>query len=114
MATFGMPNFIYGQEGELGQEKEESSEVILKDSIPVNGEFSIIEGKDQSDVLPVGPMPQFNISKLPAVEISSDKEEKPQINSGEKIKTEESQSKHSFNFIYYLFYKFKLVDATDG
>ncbi len=115
LGAFGVPHIMQAQEGEIIQEKSETSVVIVKDSIPNNGERSVEEIRGQSDVLPVGPMPQINFPKIPTPEPLLEKDsKKPSVESSEKSKAEESQSNLSFNFIYYLFYKFKLVDSTDG
>ena len=55
LGSFGLPNIANAQEGELGEEKEEVLEVVVKDSIPTNGEQNIVEQREQSDVLACWP-----------------------------------------------------------
>ncbi len=115
LGTFLVPGMLQAQEGEDIPEKTETTEVIAKDTLPTSGELAVEEVKANSDVVPVGPSPMLDFTKIPASEPLLEKEEKkPAIGTVVKPKSEESQSNLSFNFIYYLFYKFKLVDSTDG
>jgi hypothetical protein len=115
VGAIGIPNLSQAQEGEVIEEKSENSETIPQDSLPLLSESPEDGSHDNSDILPVGPMPDFNLSKAPLVEPNYDKDEKKNnIGTNDKLKNEEPQSNHSFNFIYYLFYKFKLADSTDG
>jgi len=112
VGAFVIPNLSLAQEGEVIEEKSETSDPLPQDSLPIS-EASQEEGQEIFDVLPVGPLPNLKLSKVPFVETVINKEDKKlSPKSGEKIKTEEPQSNHSFNFIYYLFYKFKLADSS--
>jgi hypothetical protein len=109
VGVIGIPNLSQAQEGGGIEEK---SETIQQDSLQILSESPEDGSQENSDMLPVGPMPDFNLSKVPVVDSNFDKEEKKNSNGvNEKIKAEEPQSNHSFNFIYYLFYKFKLADS---
>ena len=109
------PGALVAQEGDIRQEeKSEVNQVIQKDSVPNSG-ASIQRSGENSDMLPIGPIPQVGLPKVPPVVESPDNSEKKlTIGNGEKVKPQEPQSDFTVNFIYYLFYKFKLVDSTDG
>lgn len=118
VGAIGIPNLSNAQEGELIEEKTESLEIIPQDSLPVLSGSQEGGSLENADILPigVGPMPDLNLSKVPLMEsnIDGDGEKFNDPISNEKSKIEEPQSNHSFNFIYYLFYKFKLADSADN
>lgn len=114
VGAIGIPNLSQAQEGEVMEGKSENSEVIRQDSLPILSESPEDGSQENYDILPIGPMPNFNLSKVPLLEPNFDKGDRKNNTNNEKIKSEGPQSNHSFNFIYYLFYKFKLADSTDG
>ena len=116
LGAFLAPQISQAQEGQENPEKTEALKTVLLDSTANSGELTIEENRDQSDALPLGPMPQLNLSKIPVSEQPSIQKEEKKILSreGDKAKVEESPSNLSFNFLYYLFYKFNLADSTDG
>lgn len=116
VGAIGIPNMTIAQEGEVIEEKIENSENIPQDSLPVLSNSQEGGSFEDADILPisVGPMPESNLSKVPLMESNIDGEKLNDPTSNDKSKIESPQSNHSFNFIYYLFYKFKLADSTDN
>ena len=99
----GVPAFA--QEGELGEERQEIP-VVERDSI--NTELSLEENRTDLGT-PILITPKIPAT-TPAENQNKGKLAKPDSVS-EKAKEEEAPSNLSFNFVYYLFYKFKVADV---
>ena len=76
VGAVGIPNLAQAQEGEVIEEKSENSEIIPRDSLPIISESPEDGGRDNYGPLPVGPMPDFKLSKVPLNEPNYEKEEK--------------------------------------
>lgn len=116
LATVCAQGVSYAQEeGEEMPIKQQENTVLEKDSIPddgtnageIKGDFInqiLITPKEKAILTPdIEILPNNSAIKKPALE-------------GNKIKEQETPSNFKFNFIYYLFYKFKVgsTSSTSG
>lgn len=91
--------------------KQQESTVLEKDSIQ---DDAAVAGEAKGDfVNPILIRPKEKALLTPDVEIiPNNSAVKKTVESGEKGKEQEAQSNLKFNFIYYLFYKFKVGSSS--
>lgn len=116
LATICAQGVSYAQEeGEEMPVKQQESTILEKDSIQDDAANA---GEAKSDFgNPIIIKPKERALLTPDVEIlpNNSAPKKPAL-SGEKVKDQETPSNFKFNFIYYLFYKFKVgsTSSTSG
>lgn len=102
--TFGILGMSMHSMSALGQEGEEvllpiprHENITLKDSVP-SGDFALQGEKEKSTSLFGG----NNVTPITQEKSVEKKDNQPKV-----VGKDESQSNLSFNFLYYIFYKFK-------
>ena len=104
----------YAQEGSLIQEIIDTAENDDGDSLSNDSEIQLVEEAGMNPKVYHPPIAIANTfgtkTKEPILE-EKPLEESSQIASSEKVNEEPQQL--SFNFVYYLFYKYKLVEILD-
>lgn len=116
LATVCAQGVSYAQEeGEEMPIKQQETTVLEKDSIQDDG---VNAGEAKGDFAnPIVINAREKALLTPDVEIvPNNASAKKPVESGEKVKDQETPSNFKFNFIYYLFYKFKVgsTSSTSG